>query len=109
MLQYIIFINSTLLLTSIFFFNYHSQDTTQNKLIYKIKNLEQEINEIHVVLDILEEKFDLFKKQISTLENNITNNINILQAKNLDPLQDKTCFGLDPLDHFITSNYDIVK
>ena len=84
-----------------------SQDITQNKLIYRIKNLEQDINEIHVVLDILEKKFDIFEdkinlleKQISTLENNITNNIDI------DHSQSKSYFGFD---NFITSNYDIVE
>ena len=91
MSQYIIFINTAFLLTSIFLFNYHSQYSIQNKLkffIHKIKNLEQEINDILVDLDILEEKFDVFQKKfdkthICTLKNNV------------EQSQTKTCLDLD--------------
>lgn len=85
MSQYIIIINSALLFTSIFLFNYSKQNNL-NFFIHKIKNLEQDIQEIHITLDTMEEKIYILKKQICILENNITNNI----------------------DNFITSNYDII-
>ena len=53
----------------------------------KIKKLEQEIKEIHLIVDTLEDKVNILEKKVCLLEKNITNKI----------------------DNFLTSNYDMIN
>lgn len=88
----ILFINSAsylLLLKTLysFIFNYSKKENKLDFVMSKIKKLEQEIKEIHLIVDTLEEKVGTLEKKVCLLENNITNKI----------------------DNFLTSNYDMIN
>jgi hypothetical protein len=84
----ILFINSAsslLLLKTFYSFIFNPKK--ENKLDFvmsKIKKLEDEINEIHIIVDTLEEKVGILEEKVSLLENNVNYN-------------------------FLTSNYDMIN
>jgi peptidoglycan hydrolase CwlO-like protein len=88
---------SSLFLLKILYSFIFSSSQKENKLNFvmsKIKKLEDEIKEIHLIVDTLEEKvgtleenIDTLEEKVGLLENNITNKI----------------------DNFLTSNYDMIN
>lgn len=88
----IFFINSasSLLLLKTFYSFIFNSSQKENKLDFvmsKIKKLEDEIKEIHLIVDTLEEKVGILEEKVSLLEKNVTNKI----------------------DNFLTSNYDMIN
>jgi septal ring factor EnvC (AmiA/AmiB activator) len=88
----ILFINSasSLLLLKTFYsfiFNTLQKDKKLDFVMSKIKKLEDEIKEIHLIVDTLEEKVSTLEEKVSLLEKNVTNKI----------------------DNFLTSNYDMIN
>ena len=77
-----------------FIFNSSQQTNKFNFIMSKITKLEQEIKEIHLIVDTLEQNVSTLEQNVSTLEQKVS----ILELN-----------FTNKMDNFLTSNYDIVN
>ena len=84
-----------------FIFNSSQQTNKFNFIMSKITKLEQEIKEIHLIVDTLEQNVSTLEQNVSTLEQNVSTleqKVSILELN-----------FTNKMDNFLTSNYDIVN
>lgn len=100
MSKYLIFlinsVSSLILLKSfyLFIFNSSQKDNKLDFIMYKIKKLEQDIQEIHIIVDTLDNKVGILEKNVGILEQKVE-----LLEKSFT----------NKIDNFFTSNYDMIN